>query len=205
MIAAAALLGAAWATNFGGIQEITAGAWAAMQPQFEQLKAWLATEGPAALTSLQGAWATAWSGIETAFAPAISRIAYAYSNMVEGFSGMGPAFIGLQMAAEPVLTRIGQLLSWLGTVGAAVLSTAFNFAVNTIAALLENMAAIVGVLVEQMTATLNTISAVIEEVITLVQAAIDGDWATVWSPSALKPVFHWKAISTSCSGSICSK
>ena len=29
--------------------------------------------------------------------------------------------------------------------------------------------------------------------------------AKLWRPSALKPVFHWNAISTSCSGSICSK
>lgn len=60
VIAAVALLGLAWATNFGGIQEKTAAAWAVIQPVLAQVWTWLQAVIPPALATLQAAFATAW-------------------------------------------------------------------------------------------------------------------------------------------------
>lgn len=56
IIAAAALLGAAWAGNWGGIQEKTFAVWAIVQPILTQLVGWLSVNVPVALQFLADAW-----------------------------------------------------------------------------------------------------------------------------------------------------
>jgi len=56
VIAAAALLGAAWAGNWGGIQEKTFAAWAVVQPILMQLGEWLTVNIPIALQFMADAW-----------------------------------------------------------------------------------------------------------------------------------------------------
>ena len=58
VIAAAALLGAAWAGNWGGIQEKTFAVWAIVQPILAQLIDWLSVNIPIALQALAVAWDT---------------------------------------------------------------------------------------------------------------------------------------------------
>jgi hypothetical protein len=55
LVAGAALLGAAWAANWGGIQEKTAAAWAVLQPLLEQLGTWITTVAIPALVQF-GMW-----------------------------------------------------------------------------------------------------------------------------------------------------
>ncbi len=51
-----ALLALAWANNWGGIREKVAAVWAALQPVFEEIKAWLAVAIPIALQFLSDIW-----------------------------------------------------------------------------------------------------------------------------------------------------
>ena len=53
VVVAIAALGVAWATNFGGIRDKTAAAWAAIQPIFAVLQAWLAENLPKAWEKLK--------------------------------------------------------------------------------------------------------------------------------------------------------
>lgn len=67
IIAAAALLGAAWAGNWGGIQEKTAAVWAFLQPILTQLWTWLQTNIPLAIQFLANTW-------DTVLFPAITAV-----------------------------------------------------------------------------------------------------------------------------------
>lgn len=82
IIAGAALLGAAWAGNWGGIQEKTFAAWAVIQPVLQQLITWLQTNIPIAIqatadfwtTTLQPALQATGDFIMTTVVPALSQI-----------------------------------------------------------------------------------------------------------------------------------
>lgn len=56
IIAGAALLGAAWAGNWGDIQGKTAAAWAVIQPALQQIQEWLQTYIPVAVQTLADFW-----------------------------------------------------------------------------------------------------------------------------------------------------
>ena len=56
IIAGAALLGAAWAGNWGGIQEKTFAAWAVIQPILAQIVSWLQTNIPVAIQIASEFW-----------------------------------------------------------------------------------------------------------------------------------------------------
>lgn len=66
VVVGAAALAAAWAADFGGIQEKTAAVWAAIQPILDSAYNWLIEQIPTALTTLQGAWDTVWAALSTA-------------------------------------------------------------------------------------------------------------------------------------------
>jgi len=81
LIGAVALLGVAWATNFGGIQEATANLVAQLQPKIEEIQSWLETQIPAALAQAQAIWdnfastaSTAWTGFVDTVAPKVGEI-----------------------------------------------------------------------------------------------------------------------------------
>lgn len=73
----------AWTTNFLGIQQIVASAWATMQPIFAQVVAWLGTNIPAAAASVAAFWngallpalQTVWSFIQTSVIPLLTTLA----------------------------------------------------------------------------------------------------------------------------------
>ena len=67
VIGAAALLGAAWAGNWGGIQEKTFAVWAVVQPILTDLMTWLQVNIPMALQFLSDAWSTILLPAITAF------------------------------------------------------------------------------------------------------------------------------------------
>ena len=72
IVGALALLGAAWAGNWGGIQEKTAALWAWLQPILQELWNWLATNVPIAIKKLSDFWTgtlspaiqNAWNAIQ---------------------------------------------------------------------------------------------------------------------------------------------
>ena len=94
IIAGAALLGAAWAGNWGNIQGITASAWAVLQPILIQLMTWLQTNIPAAITTM----ATIWT---TTLLPSITAVA-------EFISG---TMFPLWMQLHGVLLAVGDVIS----------------------------------------------------------------------------------------------
>lgn len=67
VVAGAALLGAAWAGNWGGIQEKTMAVWAAVQPAFMQIGEWLGVVLPAAGLILADFWTNILSPAISAF------------------------------------------------------------------------------------------------------------------------------------------
>lgn len=74
-------LAAAWVSNFGGIQEKTAAAWAAVQPYLTAMRTWLQSNIPVALTYLQGIWNTYWPQIQSVVASAWSATMTTFQSM----------------------------------------------------------------------------------------------------------------------------
>ena len=108
-IAGAALLGAAWAGNWGGIQEKTFAVWAVVQPILSNLAGWLSTNLPIAIAALTDAWSNV-------LFPAISAI----WDFVSGT--MFPLWLELQVwLAETLVTGITILSdTWTGTLLPAI-------------------------------------------------------------------------------------
>jgi len=77
IVAAAALLGAAWAENWGGIREKTQAVWEAVHPVLQTIWEWLKVNVPAALEKLRAFW------VETAW-PAIQRTVQTVWPVIEG-------------------------------------------------------------------------------------------------------------------------
>ncbi len=65
---AAILLGVAFATNFGGIRDITMQMWTAVQPTLAQMYEWLQSSIPVALATMQAAFAPAAAAAQQMFA-----------------------------------------------------------------------------------------------------------------------------------------
>lgn len=83
IVGAAALLGAAWAGNWGGIQEKTAAVWAAVQPILTNMATWLMVNIPIAMQAVSDFWTTTLAPallqlgeyITTSIIPAITDLA----------------------------------------------------------------------------------------------------------------------------------
>jgi hypothetical protein len=139
IIAGAALLGAAWAGNWGNIQGITASVWATLQPILTQLMTWLQTNIPIAIQYLSNLWTTTllpaltvtgqfitgtlipvWlqlQGVLLAIADVIGAVLGVAITAVAGYlqNIFLPAamlvWTGLQDTFMPILTTIGNYLS----------------------------------------------------------------------------------------------
>lgn len=184
VVAGVALLAAAWAMNFGGIQEQTAAAWAAIQPTLQMLvdvfqaslPGAIAT-GTAAFTGLLAQLAIIGATLQAFFAPAIDRVQTAFMGLPESLAPllpalqeMGAAFGGLVTAAQPLVMLLG-----------VALAVAADFGVNLMAAAIERLPGIVGPVIDQVTNSVKLISTVISEVTTAIVAIANGDWATAWN------------------------
>lgn len=252
LVTALVTLGAWWAGVWPQIQAATLAAWTALQPILTQLWTWLQTSLPVALTLLQTWFNTAWTTISTAintamatagplltqlwtwlgvslplalntlqswfttawatitgsvttasstmtgifttiqtawnalvalFAPSLARLGESILAFGAQIGGMGGQFQGLLTAAQnlwaalqPILTQLGVLIGLIGvTIGVVAV-----MAINLLAATFQNLAPIVGAVVNQATAILNTLTTVITETVALVTALINGDWAAAW-------------------------
>ena len=63
VVAAVALLAAAWMNDWGGIRETTAAVWAAVQPVLAEAGSWIGEHLPQALSFLQSVWTTVLQAI----------------------------------------------------------------------------------------------------------------------------------------------
>lgn len=111
VIGAVALLGAAWATNFGGIQDATAAVWAAIQPTLTGWVTWAKTTLPAAWAALSARASAIWATVSGAVSQA--------------WAAAGPAMAGMKTATGTLTTAWNALQPVLATVG-AVMAPAFE-------------------------------------------------------------------------------
>jgi len=136
VIAAVALLGLAWATNFGGIQEKTVAAWAVIQPLLAQAWAWLQSVIPPALAALQAAFATAWAAISGSVTTASASIGPTLTTVQTALSGL---WTGMQNVWNQVSTFLAPAIGRLGEAFQAIgpqidaLTPVFQMLVTTIA------------------------------------------------------------------------
>ena len=112
VIGAVALLGAAWATNFGGIQDATAAAWAVVAPQLQAAYDWFMAQLPGALTTLQTAWTATWTAIQEATSAAwaaigpslLSALAWLQTNAPTALTTLQTAWTATWTAIQEAVT-----------------------------------------------------------------------------------------------------
>jgi len=129
VILGVAALAAAWTMNFGGIQEKTFAAWAAIQPVLMSAYTWLQTNIPLALAVLKGWWdgvwptlagvaTTAWAAISSAVGTALGVIQPYLTTLYTWLQTYIP--LGLAMLQAWWNTTWPQLQSAVATAWAAI-------------------------------------------------------------------------------------
>jgi len=187
----AAGIAAAFVFDIGGIRT-----------KFTELVSWIKGKIPAALTTLQGLWATGWAALPAAliaadaaiapvieninavlgqigtfFAPIIDRLVTSISGFSIELQGMGDHFAELSAAAAPLIPMFGALALAIG-VGLGLVALT---AINLLSATFDNLGAVIKIAIDQATLILNTFTTVVSELVTGVTALINGDWATAWT------------------------
>lgn len=201
VIAAVVALGVAWATNFGGIQEIAASAWASLQPTLQSIATAISTAIPAALATAQAAWdqlpatlATAQESFNTflatvqpildqvgaILAPAFERVQTAFAGVGTSVGQLTPHFEGLLAAVQNMGTTLQPIVMALATALGVTLVVAASVGVNLISSALNRLPGIVGPIIDQVALTINTLSATVSAVAGAITAAASGDWAAAW-------------------------
>jgi TP901 family phage tail tape measure protein len=92
-------LAAAWTTNFGGIQEITAQAFRVIQPYLDDAREFLDAEIPRALSALQGAWDSTWRAVQGALGTAWGIIQPYLQSAYDWFQTAGPGALKVMQGA----------------------------------------------------------------------------------------------------------
>ncbi|HHY57697.1 MAG TPA: phage tail tape measure protein [Chloroflexi bacterium] len=201
VIAAIVALGVAWATNFGGIQQIAAAAWAGLQPTLQTIATTIATAIPLALATAQAAWdqlpatlatvQAAFAGFIAAAQPIMAQVgavlAPAFERVQTAFAGVGtsvgqltPHFEGLLAAVQNMGTTLQPIVMALATALGVTLVVAASAGTNFIAAAISRLPGIVGPMIAQVTATINMISTTVSGVAGAIAAIATGDWAGAW-------------------------
>lgn len=230
VVVGVAALAAAWATNFGGIQEITDAAWGTIQPALQEWATWLQATIPAALTTMQASltavltpisWVAAAmldAGVNSgeaseaigALPAALQPVAVGFQNLVANITAaatmlqgfLAPAFARVQEAVAGIGPQLGALsgplaslqesfatlwtvvqpiLTQLATALGVTLAVAADVGINTIAAVIANLPALIGPAINQVTATIALIATTLQGTTDLVTALINGDWSGAWA------------------------
>jgi TP901 family phage tail tape measure protein len=163
---AAILLGVAWATNFGGIQDITANAVGAMAPLFAQLQQWLGVALPAALAFVQ---------------PALNGLQQSFAGLPAKLGPLATSFAGFGTAVQQLWTTIQPFVTYMATAFVAGLGVVAVGGINLFTSALDRIVPIATTMVAQLTLSVQTITTIVTEMVGLVAALIDGDWAGAWS------------------------
>lgn len=171
-ILAVGLLAAAWASNFGNIQGITATAVATITPYFAQLQT--------AAGEASGLIAQGWTQLATLLAPAIARVQEAFAGMGAQFGTLGPEFAKLQTALSTLWQTVGPLLLQLGQVLAATFGVATVMLVNNFATVIGGLVPAFGLVVSQVTVFITMLNTTITGMVNLVTALMAGDWTAAW-------------------------
>ena len=219
MVGAVVALAAAWTMNLGGIRDYTLEVWSAVLPTLTQWWGWVQAVLPSAFSTLQSSATTAWSGVGEAvtgawagmqptlaliqtgvatlsalWAPAIERIRTAFAGLPASFAPMGAALNGLRTAFGNLWTAAQPLLQGLGTALGAVFGVTGLALLNTFAAVLGALGAVVVTVINEITLIINTIASVLTSLTATVLAIAAGDWTAAWM--ALQDAFTavWELI-----------
>jgi len=229
IVIAVAGLAAAWSTNFMGIQDATAAAWAAIQPQLQQAITWLQSTIPQALATLQALWGAVWAALPGAMgqvttgiqgfattataaatmlqaflAPAIARVQTAFAGIGPSLGQLSGPLATLQEAFAQLWVVVQPILAQLAAGIGAGLAVAADAGINTVAAIIGNLPALIGPAIAQVTNSITLIATTVQGVADLVTAIIDGDWDAAWAAAQeiaqgfgtffTNTVANWQAI-----------
>jgi len=130
LVGAAALLGAAWMGNWGGIRDTTMAAWAAIQPALTQLVTWLQTNIPVAIQTVSDIWTNT-------FLPGLTAIGGFITDTLV------PAFTTMQTWLKDNIPSAVQTLSdvWTNTLLPALETGFENF--KNVLSLLESLGEVI--------------------------------------------------------------
>ncbi len=177
VVVAIAGLAAAWATNFGGIRDKTASAWAVIRPILAQAWTWLGAHIPGALQTIR----TTAMAVFTAVTGTIRSAMAVIAPTVQG--ALNAMRLWWTMHGESVMTIIRFAMSTVRTVVTTAL-TAIRTVVGVVlgavraiwAAHGKQIMAVVKAAWTSIKIIISTAMRVIGAVIDAVAAAIKGDW-----------------------------
>ena len=247
LVVAIAGLAAAWATNFGGIRDITAEVAAQLAPAFSGVLATVqgmttafaatlpsiqgvaaamldagvnsieATEAITALpaglqpvaTAFQSLFATltaAGVALQTFLAPAIARVQAAFAGLAPSLGALAGPLAELQAAFATLWSVAQPILAQLAAAIGVTLAIAADAGINTIAAVITNLPALIGPAIRQVSTTIELIATTVQGVADLVTAIINGDWDAAWKAAQnitagfstyfTNTVANWQAIAS---------
>ena len=197
---------AGWNAVWNAAPSVLSTAWTTIQTTLTTITTWLQVNIPLALLTVQTGWnavwaalpgavttaqttmTTAWTAIQTAwdalvalFGPAITRLTESFGTFGTDVSGLGGSFEALLAAVQSFWAAVQPILTMLGMVIAAVVGVVAVTAINLLAAVFDNLGAVIKIAIDQATLILNTFSTVLSELVTGATALINGDWATAWT------------------------
>lgn len=212
VVAGAALLGAAWAGNWGGIQDKTMAAWAVIQPILADIGTWLGTNIPVAvqfmsdtITTLAAIWTgtllpamtSIWSFISTYLSPIFDNLSQRADLVIFTFNKFGTE-AGFAMFGKQVVGVINQmipgfsgLVAWLQVNIPAAIATVTTFWNTTLLPALQGIGTfITGTLIPAFTNVATFLTTVMSVAIQTV--------ANMWTNDFMPPVTAvWGFISNS--------
>ncbi len=201
VVAAGALLVAAWRNNWGGIQEKTAAVWVFLQGAFSGLVAWLSTNIPAAIATVVGWWQgtlypafqTVAGFISTYVIPLVSALANVFTAVlgkaIEASVGLWQNVLhpALMAVAAMVEARLTPALGWLTDNVLTPLGAVISSVVGPALAWFNTSVVI------PLSASLGAMGAIFQGIVAYIRAFGDTirnldlpDWLTPGSPTPLE-------------------
>jgi tape measure domain-containing protein len=179
IIAGAALLGAAWAGNWGNIQGITQQALATITGLFNTYWPQISAVALTAFEVLK----SVFNGLVTALQPAIANIQTAFNNLTQALANIG---ISWSDVGNALLTSIGIVAAGIGAVLLAVISVATGF-VSGLAAAIATGTEIFAQMTALWQQNLGNLETIITGVIMIIQGIFSpgGTWGNVFTGASM--------------------
>lgn len=177
IIAGAALLGAAWAGNWGNIQGITQQALTTITGLFNTYWPQISAVALTAFEVLK----SVFNGLVTALQPAITNIQTSFANLTQALANVG---ISWSDVGNALLTSIGIVAAGIGAALLAVISVATGF-VSGLASAIATGTEIFQEMTLLWQQNLGSIEMIITGVVQVIQGLINGTWADIWAGAGL--------------------
>ncbi len=161
LMALSALFRSAWESNFMGIQDVAAQAFAEIPTIIETAKS--------TIVEIFNAIQAAWVVVAEYFGPSFTRLSESIGVFATSFQPVLVAIQGLWAAASPVLFAL-----------AAVVGGILLVAVEALGAVFRNIGPIVVAAVNQATAILNFLVSTVTGIFGIIKSLVTGDWAGAW-------------------------